>query len=390
MKFLIVMDAIGTGGISSAFINYIHEVSKQVDCDIMVFDEESINKESLPPNVNVIKSNWRLRILGMPQNEVKKLSHAWAFIRMIFVFIAKILNGRVARKILLFFTKKVNGYDVAISYTQDVGWHSLARGCNDYVLDNVEAKVKCAYIHCDYERYGGYHKKQESMYEKFDYVFCVSDGCRTSFLKCFPNLKKKAIVMGNFTNVINIQKRALEDFISKKNCKNIVTICRISEEKGIFRTVKVVERLVNEGYDFCWTIVGGGDDYNKVVEIVEKKRLKKYIELVGMKKNPFPYLANADVFLLPSIHEAAPMVFGECWALGIPIISTETSSAKEMVENQKIGVVCDNSEEGIYNAIKLFLNGKLDKTSFLGLKENNVNVTSLKQFNSFLETIGER
>ena len=108
-----------------------------------------------------------------------------------------------------------------------------------------------------------------------------------------------------------------------------------------------------------------------------------------MKKNPFPYVAKADVFLLPSFHEAAPMVFGECWALGIPVISTETSSAREMVEENKIGIVCQNSEEGIYKALKQFLDEKINTLMIEGLKYGNVNEIPYKNLKEYLSLIGD-
>ena len=83
------------------------------------------------------------------------------------------------------------------------------------------------------------------------------------------------------------------------------------------------------------------------------------------------------------------MVIGECWALGVPIISTETSSAKEMVEDEKIGVVCDNSEDGIYIAVKDFLDGKINMDSLVGLGKNSVNEKSTRQLEQFLRSVAE-
>lgn len=390
IKILVVMDAIGTGGISTAFLNFIKVLSKEVECNVLVFNDENLDTVGIPNNVKIIQSTWPLKILGMPQKKVKEKSFVWALIRTIFVGISKISNGSIARRILFSFAESFSGYDLAISYAQDVGWKCLARGCNDYVLQKVEAKVKCAYIHCDYEKFGGFHRKQEKMYDKFDNIFCVSDGCRKSFIRCFPNLKDKSIVMENFTDIEKVQKKANEYFVSSKKYKRIVTVCRVSQEKGIQRTVSVVERLKNQGYKFCWTIVGDGDDFCDVKNLIHKKELSDYIELVGMKKNPFPYVQNADIFLLPSLHEAAPMVFGECWALETPIISTETSSAREMVEAKKIGIVCKNSEEGIYQAIKQFLEGKITDFMIKGLRNGNVNETPYHQLKQYLSLVRDK
>ena len=63
----------------------------------------------------------------------------------------------------------------------------------------------------------------------------------------------------------------------------------------------------------------------------------------------------ADVLLIPSVSEAAPMVIGEAAGLGTPILTTETSSAREMVAETGYGWVCDNSVDGIRDGIAALL-----------------------------------
>ena len=74
--------------------------------------------------------------------------------------------------------------------------------------------------------------------------------------------------------------------------------------------------------------------------------MEDYVRLYGNKANPYPYIQKADVFYLGSFHEAAPMVYFESMLLRTPILTTKTSSSCEIVD--KYGVVCENSEEGIY------------------------------------------
>ena len=52
-------------------------------------------------------------------------------------------------------------------------------------------------------------------------------------------------------------------------------------------------------------------------------------------------MINADYLLVPSLHEAAPMVFDEANILGLRIISTNTTSAKEMIDEHS-GIIYDD------------------------------------------------
>jgi glycosyltransferase involved in cell wall biosynthesis len=84
--------------------------------------------------------------------------------------------------------------------------------------------------------------------------------------------------------------------------------------------------------------------------------------LEGEQVNPYRYIKNADYFLLPSFHEAAPIVFDEAAILGVPVLATKTLSAVEMIENRRAGFVCENSTEAIYDMLRSVLssNEKLD------------------------------
>jgi glycosyltransferase involved in cell wall biosynthesis len=71
-------------------------------------------------------------------------------------------------------------------------------------------------------------------------------------------------------------------------------------------------------------------------------------------------MIGADYLLVPSLNEAAPMVFDEAIVLGVPVITTNTTSATEMIGNQ-YGIVCENSQEGLVSALRaLEKNAALD------------------------------
>lgn len=110
----------------------------------------------------------------------------------------------------------------------------------------------------------------------------------------------------------------------------------------------------------------------KINQMIKEKGLSNDIDLVGKKNNPFVYIKNADFFLLPSFHEAAPMVYGEAISLGVPVVTTNTISAKELIEERDYGIVCENSEEGIYSTLKNIFDGNI-KLKKMKIKNNEIN-----------------
>ena len=92
---------------------------------------------------------------------------------------------------------------------------------------------------------------------------------------------------------------------------NIFTAARISREKGIIRMIPIFANLKKSGCRFVWRIAGEGPEYQEALELQRKYGLEQEIVFLGMLKNPYPYFESSDLLLVPSFHEAAPMVFGE-------------------------------------------------------------------------------
>lgn len=110
------------------------------------------------------------------------------------------------------------------------------------------------------------------------------------------------------------------------------------------------------------------------------------VTLLGEKENPYGYMAKADILLLPSISEAAPMVINESACLGTPVLSTDTSSAVEMICETGFGWVCENSEDGIRKEILRLAGSRNEvkcKREFLRTQRFD-NAVAIKQFSELI------
>lgn len=87
--------------------------------------------------------------------------------------------------------------------------------------------------------------------------------------------------------------------------------------------------------------------------------------------------------LVPSFHEGCSDGFEEAHALNIPILTTNTLSAKELVENKKIGYVCGNTNKEIYDKLKEIISADIDLVTKDERCDNN------EQCNQFKKLIGE-
>ena len=246
-------------------------------------------------------------------------------------------------------------YDVAVAFLE-------GQMCK-YVADHVKAKRKIAWIHIDYKQSRFDPKYDVRSLSQFDKIVLVSDKCKESFCECFPDLCEKAVVIENILSAKYLLRRSEEsvDMPSlSEGDLNLVTTCRISfSSKGLDRAARAIARLRDDhaqGFErLRWYILGDGQDKPALEKLIDDLELKETIHLLGMKPNPYPYLANMDLFFLPSIWEGKPMAVTEAQILGLPALVTRYTSAPEQIRDGVDGMIVDNSEDGVYEGLRYVL-----------------------------------
>lgn len=167
---------------------------------------------------------------------------------------------------------------------------------------------------------------------------------------------------------------------------NIVTVARFGKEKGVLRAIRAVSKLEKKDL-LKYYIIGDGTEFEQAKALIDELKLSENVTLLGEKENPYGYIKAADLLLIPSYSEAAPMVIGEAACLGVPVLSTETSSCEEMVVATGYGFVCKNSQGGITQALEEIINNQSlikEKSSFLDSQKFS-NANALKQFSELVK-----
>jgi len=85
-------------------------------------------------------------------------------------------------------------------------------------------------------------------------------------------------------------------------------------------------------------IIGKGENRDQLEEYIQYNNLKNNVKLLGYKKNPFPYIKQADIFILTSKFEGSPNVLVEALFLKKHVISTDCPTGpKEILGRGKYG-----------------------------------------------------
>lgn len=354
-RILIVNNNMHIGGVQKSLVNLLNEIHSKYDITLVLFHDGGELSKELPDDVKVITLSSPFRYWGMTKKDSVSINEQIK--RGFWAGITRLFGRKCALRMILPFQKKLGNYDVAISFLHSGSEKVFYGGCNEFVLYCVEAAKKITFLHCDYGKINAASKYNTELYRQFDCIAACSAGCRTAFLNIMPQFAQKTVLIPNFQNYEEIRHLAQMDPIAFETDKlNIVTVCRLGKEKGVLRAIRAVANMGVEADSFRYFIVGDGIEYQEALDLISAFRLNEKIVLVGEKDNPYGYMQAADVLLIPSVSEAAPMVIGEAACLGTPILSTATSSAYEMVSETGYGWVCENSVEGIQNGIEMLLN----------------------------------
>lgn len=343
-RILIVNNNMHIGGVQKALINLLTEIHDKYDITLMLFFPAGKYMSDIPKDIKVISANTGYKYLGMTKYDVK--GHPIFFLkRSFYAALTRFFGRNAAISLMSVFQKRLKGYDLAVSYLQNGSDKTFYGGCNDFVIRHTDAPVRASVLHCDYGKCGADTKNNAKLYSRFDKIAACSEGCRSSFVNILPELADRTAVVRNchdFNKLDELSREEIPAFSSDKI--NILSVARLGKEKGVLRAVKVISRLGEYKDKVHFYIIGDGIERDKINTFVAENSLSDTVTCLGERANPYPYMCSADLLLISSFSEAAPMVIGESAYLGTPILSTRTSSAIEMIEDTGFGWVCENNE----------------------------------------------
>ena len=345
-KVLFVVDERRMGGVSVVLQDILKFINiKKYEIDIMVLHNHGDYFENLDKSINLIYGTPFFEAVDYTIKEVLKSKNLKLILHklyLVFLLKTKLIGRKIVKERKKCLTKK---YDVEIAFKDGITAAFTGYG---------DSLKKYHWLHTDYtisNPVSKYSKLFQEIYLKFDKIIGVSNDVIKEFLKYYKAndtdvvynlIDKEKIISGSLKEKVNYPKDKL----------NLVTVGRMHYQKGYDRLIEVLNRLniENKLSNVLIHIVGDGPDELKLRDLVSKYNLQDKVKFLGRKANPYPYIASADLFLLPSRYEAYSIVVLETLTLKVPILACRVLSIEETLKG-KYGIVVENSEEGLYNGI---------------------------------------
>ena len=350
-KIAIVTRRVIAGGIEKALISMLEIMDKnKVEVTLFVMDKGGEFEKFIPSWVKIKclygeEKTTKERLI----NKIKKLELIEAI--KIGVYRIKAFNSKVGfqqeqilSKIL---PKQMEEFDLAIAYHVPASFPVI------YVSKHLKAKRKVAWIHSDVEIYKNELETYIDYYKTFDKIYCISEYGRMKFNTQYPNLKDKTEVFYNIINTDEIKRLSEESksFNDKFDGIRILTVARLTKEKGCDILPDIVTNIINKGFNIRWYVIGDGEEKERLAKSILEKNLEDKLFLLGTKNNPYPFFKECDIYVQPSRQEGYCITLGEAKRFNKPIITTNFVGALEQIDNNETGLIVNFNKQEIIDKI---------------------------------------
>lgn len=366
-KIAFVIKNLTMGGPRVSLISLLSALVKKenLELDLIVISHVGPLMEAIPQGVNLLDEDL---LLHNAIGERKYITSIFGkLFRGILVFLKKIFGySKVYGFVYKLYANKIKKeYDLVIGYQEGES--------NDLAV-KLHSKKHAIWYHSNFRIYKRYEKNNrlKDLYDLANYiVFVTKDSC-TFFVEENNRFEKKTNVIQNLIPTDRIKKLAIEpceNLYSNTTSFKLVSVGRLSEEKGYDRAIEVAKTLKNKGFKFEWLIIGGGHLEDELKRKCNEAMVNDCLIFVGEKRNPYQIICQANLLVLTSHSEAQPLVVLEGLTLGVPFVSTKFASAVEVLD-ETCGLLVENSTEGLIGGIeKIMVNDLLLNTYSIAAKQ---------------------
>lgn len=338
-KVLFLIHTLGGGGAERVLTDICRQLDPaEFDITVMTVVDTGIYKERLPEYVNyrsILPVPSFLK--GAKQEDSGTLnaeaSRATEVVAKLYAAAWRIVPARWVHELCI-----REEYDTEVAFLEGIATKIVAASPNP-------AARKVAWVHTDFATN---HKSSQffrsratemETYRAFDDVVFVSEQASAGFRQEVGALARST-VLRNPIETPEARHRATRDGLFR-----VCVVGRLKPVKGVDRLLAVKRDLEAEGVEFELVIVGDGAEMER---LQARASTLHDVSFAGYQTDPHPYIADADLFLIPSRTEGFSTVMVEALALGTPVMSTRVSGSDVLPGE----LVIDNDEDAIRDALR--------------------------------------
>ncbi|MGG3692574.1 glycosyltransferase family 4 protein [Heyndrickxia ginsengihumi] len=325
---------------------------------------------------------------GITEVIIQLLKHDWETKNVEMRFLPTFIEGSHIKRIFFFIKSYLCFITTILRYKPDIVHIHMSHNGSFYrkfiihKTCRVFKKRHIIHLHSSefkifYEKGTEKRKKRiRSLLRGCDRVFVLGNKWNETILRIEP--EAKSVVLNNTVALPDLERK------NRNGVINILFLGVLVERKGVIDLLKVADKLNRSGiladYQVKFKIGGTGSEEFRLKQYVETNNLSNYVDFLGwvsgqQKKN---YLADSQIFILPSYNEGLPIAILEAISWGLPVISTKVGSIDEaVIDNYNGFLVYPGDVYALERALKNIILDEKTRLIFGG----NSRILAEKKFN---------
>lgn len=154
-------------------------------------------------------------------------------------------------------------------------------------------------------------------------------------------------------NGIDLSRCIVKESYARKDTFTVLHIGRFMDVKNHELLLRSFARFKGQHSDARLQLLGDGELKENMMQLAGQLNITDAVEFAGLQSNVYPWLHNADVFILPSKFEGMPMTLIEAMGTGLPIIASNVGGIPDMLSSQKEALLIEPKEEKIIEALEM-------------------------------------
>ena len=395
-SLFILSHALELGGAERSLLGLLDALDPDVwDIDLFLLRHEGELMAHIPPHVHLLPQIPAYSVLARPMKETLKEGH--------FLLTAARLVGKLAAQA---YAKRHGHIDsvVSLEYSHKFTCPFMPNISQDKVYDlaisfltphyfvaqKVNAKKKIAWIHTDYSQVQVNRSSELAMWDQFDHIASISDAASESFVRIFPELKEKVVLIENILPEKLIRQQAAEpvcDMLRIGDEKLLLSVGRFSYAKNFDNVPWICKHILDTGMQVKWYLIGYGGDEALIRKNISEAGMEKHVVILGKRVNPYPYIAACDLYVQPSRYEGKCVTVREAQMLGKPVVITRYATSASQLEAGVDGIIVPMDNEGCAASLVQLLNDAHKRESLQTVCTNRdySNATSVSILDAFFE-----
>ncbi|WEZ85139.1 glycosyltransferase [Rhizobium sp. 32-5/1] len=162
-------------------------------------------------------------------------------------------------------------------------------------------------------------------------------------------------VISNFTNTERVAPIDRASLDTPEGVPVVMSMGRFVPRKGFALLTEAVAKLPGV---YLW-LAGDGEERENVEKLAADLGVLDRVRFLGWQKDTRPFLAAADIFVMPSSHEPLGNVILEAWAQEKPVVSSRSEGPSWFMQDGENGLLADIGDvDGFSRAIERLINDK--------------------------------